>query len=98
MALAVAERFVAGEATGAEREAAFNASGTAMSEAINLRTHEADYCAHRLVQLAAQRNFPEVWTGELAAWVAQTAPEAVAWRGVKKWDKPVLRHRREIAD
>ena len=64
MALAVAERFVAGEATGAEREA-FNASGTAMSEAINLRTHEADYCAHRLVQLAAQRNFRRFGTANL---------------------------------
>jgi hypothetical protein len=52
-AVEVAERFVAGRATQAEREQAFDASGTAMSEAINLQTHYADYCAYRLVQLAA---------------------------------------------
>ena len=99
MALAVAERFVAGEATEAEREAAFDASGTAMSEAINLQTHKADYCAYRLVQLAKERAFPATWNDDYAAWIAQTAPEAFGWKGVKKWDEPVLfAHRREIAD
>src|SRR5260370_13310450 len=57
-AVEVAERFVAGRATEDEREEAFDASGTSMDEAINLQIHYADYCAYRLLPLAAQREEP----------------------------------------
>ena len=57
-AVEVAERFVAGMATEDERWEAFVASGEAMDEANNLRTHKADYCAYRFVQLAAERESP----------------------------------------
>ncbi len=99
-AVDVAERFVAGRATEDEREEAFDASGTSMDEAINLQTHYADYCAYRLVQLARDRRFPEIWYADNAAMIAQTAPQAFGWTGSKtKWDEPVLyAHRRDIAE
>jgi hypothetical protein len=69
-----------------------------MDEANDLRTHKADYCAYRLVQLAAERKFPATWNDDLAVWTAQTAPEAFAWTG-SKWEEPVLfAHCRDIAD
>ena len=96
-AVEAAERFVAGSASEDERWEAFVASGEAMDEANDLRTHKADYCAYRLVQLAAERETPATWNDDLAAWIAQTAPEAFAWTG-SKWDEPVLyAHHRDIA-
>ena len=69
-----------------------------MDEATDLQTHYADYCAYRLVQLAAERKFPATWNDDLAAWIAQTAPQAFAWTG-SQWDKSILEsHRRAIAD
>jgi hypothetical protein len=97
-AVEVAERFVAGSATEDERWEAFVASGTSMDEANDLRTHKGDYCAYRLVQLAAERDSPATWDDDLAAWIAQTAPEAFAWTG-SQWNEPVLEsHRRDIAE
>jgi hypothetical protein len=53
-AVGVAERFFRGEATEEERWDAFERAGMAMDEAGDLRTHKADWCAYRLVQLAAE--------------------------------------------
>ena len=97
MAVEVAERFFAGSATEAERWEAFDDAGLAMDESDDLRRHKADWCAYRVVQLAGEEGRPASWHDDLAAMIAQTAPEAFAWTGTA-WDEAILNvHRAEIA-
>jgi hypothetical protein len=97
-AVDLAERFVAGLSGESERWTAFEAAGMALDEAADLWTYRAEWCAYRLVQLAAERDSPATWDDDLAAQIAQTAPEAFAWTG-SQWDEGVLEaHRRAIAD
>jgi hypothetical protein len=96
-AVEVAERFGEGRATEAERWDAFEAAGTAMDEAADLRTHKADWCAYRVVQLPGEEGRPASWDDDLAAMIAQTVPEAFAWTGTA-WDAATLTtHRADMA-
>lgn len=91
-AVAVAERFGRGEATEAERGAAFERAGEAYEEAMaadDRRAQPADYCAYRVVQVAGETELPADWGRDTLAHMATTAPGAFSWTGTG-WDKEVF--------
>jgi hypothetical protein len=97
-AVEVTERFLGGQATEQERWTAFVEAGMAMDAAEDVRSNWADWCAYRTAQLAAQPQFPRSWDDDLAAMIAQTAPQPFGWTGTE-WDESTLNaHRSAIAD
>jgi hypothetical protein len=92
-AVAVAMRFGEGLATETERWEAFAKAGRAMDEAEDQRQSSADWCAYRLLQLAAEQAEPATWDDDTAAQIAQVASEPFAWTG-SGWDSAVLQAQR----
>src|SRR5436190_5366874 len=70
-AVAVAERFVSGEAKEAERAEAMAQAGKAAEAGTEMAERSADWCAYRLVRLAAERGWPATWNDDTAAQIAQ---------------------------
>ncbi len=100
-AVGVAERLLRGEATEAERRAAFDRAGEAYEDAmaeVNPPVEAARYCGYRVVQVAAEPGVPASWDEDTLAQMAVTVPAVFSWTGAGWGAGASAAHGEAVAD